>query len=155
MWLKRILLATLGIALFTGSALAALAPPAAAGYAIGPSDVIAVVDFDQADLSGKYVVQADGTFAFPLIGKVKAGGLTLPELEAELKKELANGFFKDPQLSVTMDQYHSQQIYIVGEIRSPGSYTLNGPMTLIEAIALAGSALPSASDEILIVRPKD
>jgi polysaccharide export outer membrane protein len=145
----------MGIALFPGSARAALAPPATAGYAIGPSDVIAVVDFDQADLSGKYVVQADGTFTFPLIGKVKAGGLTLPELEAELKKELANGFFRDPQLSVTIDQYHSQQIYIVGEVRSPGSYTLNGPMTLIEAIALAGSALPSASDEILIVRPKD
>lgn len=133
----------------------AAAPPETRGYVIGPDDVLAVVDFDQADLSGKYTVQADGTFTFPLVGKVKAGGLTLPELETELKKQLADGFFRDPQLSVSIDQYRSQQIYIVGEVRSPGSYMLKGPMTLIEAIALAGSALPSASDDILIVRPKD
>ena len=133
----------------------AAAPPRTRGYVIGPDDVVAVVDFDQADLSGKYTVQADGTFTFPMIGKVKAGGLTLPELETELKKQLADGFFRNPQLSVSIDQYRSQQIYIVGEVRTPGSYMLKGPMTLIEAIALAGSALPGASDDILIVRPKD
>jgi polysaccharide export outer membrane protein len=124
-------------------------------YIIGPSDVIAVVDFDQADLSGKYTVESDGTFNFPLIGRVKAGGLTLRQLETALKRALADGFFKNPQLSVSIDQYRSQQIYVVGEVRSPGMYTLNGPRTLIEAIAMAGSALPSASEEILVVRPKD
>ena len=148
--------AAVGIVLVLVAAIApAAAPPEARGYVIGPDDVLAVADFDQSDLSGKYTVQADGTFTFPLIGKVKAGGLTLSELETELKKQLANGYFRNPQLSVSIDQYRSQQIYIVGEVRSPGSYMLKGPMTLIEAIALAGSALPSASDEILIVRPKD
>src|SRR5690348_12703648 len=90
----------------------AAAPPGTRGYVIGPDDVLAVVDFDQADLSGKYTVQADGTFTFPLVGKVKAGGLTLPELETELKKQLANGFFRNPELSVSIDQYRSQQVYI-------------------------------------------
>ena len=127
---------------------------ATADYHIGPNDVIAITDFDQADLSGNYTVDTDGTFTFPLIGRVKAGGLTAQQLQAELTKKLANGYFVKPQLNVTVAQYHSQQIYIVGEVRTPGPYTLTGTTTLLQAIAMAGSALPTASDEILVVRPQ-
>lgn len=126
----------------------------AAGYHIGPGDVLAITDFDQADLSGNYTVDTDGTFTFPLIGQVKAGGLTVQQLQDEMKKMLANGYFINPQLNVTISQYHSQQIYVVGDVRTPGPYTLTGPMTLLQAIAMAGSALPDASDEIMVVRPR-
>src|SRR5678815_5673656 len=84
-------------------------------YVVGPQDILTITSFDQEDLSGKYPVDADGTFTFPLIGRVKAGGLTLRELEAELKRRLKDGFFKDPQLSVGVDAYRSQKIHIVGE----------------------------------------
>src|SRR6188508_2695898 len=72
-------------------------------YVIGPQDVLSISMFDQEDLSGKFPVDSDGTFTFPLIGRVKAGGLTLRQLEAELKKMLKDGFFKDPQLSVGVE----------------------------------------------------
>jgi polysaccharide export outer membrane protein len=124
-------------------------------YVIGAHDVLMIAVFVQEDLGGKYPVDADGTFTFPLIGRVKAGGLTLRELEASLKLTLKDdGFFKDPQLSVAVEQYRSQKIHIVGEIRNPGTYPLTGDMALIEAIARAGSSLPSASGEALIVRAK-
>lgn len=123
-------------------------------YVIGPQDILTITSFDQEDLSGKYPVDSDGTFTFPLIGRVKAGGLTLRELEAELKRMLKDGFFKDPQLSVGVEQYKSQKIHIVGEVRNPGTYPLTGDMSLIEAIARAGSTLPTASGEALIVRAK-
>ena len=123
-------------------------------YVIGPQDVLSISLFDQQDLSGKYPVDSDGTFTFPLVGRVKAGGLTLRQLEAELKKLLMDGFFKDPQLAVGVEQYRSQKIHIVGEVRNPGTYPLTGDMSLIEAIARAGSTLPSASGEALIVRAK-
>lgn len=123
-------------------------------YVIGPQDVLSIAVFDQDSLSGKFPVDSDGTFTFPLIGRVKAGGLTLRELEAELKTKLKDGFFKDPQLSVGVEQYRSQKIHIVGEVRSPGTYPLNGDMSLIEALARAGSALPTAAGEILIVRAR-
>jgi polysaccharide export outer membrane protein len=110
--------------------------------------------FDQADLSGKYTVEADGTVAFPLVGRVRAAALTLRGFEAQLRKLLADGFLKNPQLSVAVEQYRSQRIFIVGEVRQPGTYTLTGGMTLIEALARAGSTLPSASGEALIVRPR-
>lgn len=114
-------------------------------YVVGPQDILLVTVFDQEDLGGKFPVDSDGTFTFPLIGRVKAGGLTLRELEAELKKRLMDGFFKDPQLSVGVEQYRSQKIHIVGEVRNPATYPLTGDMSLIEAIARAGSTLPSAS----------
>lgn len=123
-------------------------------YVIGPQDVLTITSFDQEDLSGKYPVDADGTFTFPLIGRVKAGGLTLRELEAELKRMLKDGFFKDPQLAVAVENYRSQKFHLVGEVRNPGTYPLAGEMSLIEAIARAGSTLPSASGEALIVRRK-
>lgn len=123
-------------------------------YVVGPQDVLMITSFDQQDLSNKYPVDSDGTFTFPLIGRVKAGGLTLRELEAELKRLLKDGFFKDPQLSVGVEQYRSQKIHIVGEVRNPGTYSLAGDMSLIEAVARAGSTLPSASGEALVVRAK-
>ena len=134
------------------SLLAEQAPPT--NYIVGPQDILLITSFDQDDLSGKYPVDADGTFTFPLIGRVKAGGLTLRQLENELKRLLKDGFFKDPQVAVAVEQYKSQKIHIVGEVRNAGTYPLAGEMNLIEAIARAGSTLPSASGEALIVRPR-
>jgi polysaccharide export outer membrane protein len=123
-------------------------------YVIGPQDVLQISVFDQADLGGKYTVEADGTFTFPLVGRVKAAGLTLRAFELHLRKLLADGFFKNPQLSVAVEEYRSQRVFIVGEVRQPGTYTLTGGMTLIEALARAGSTMPSASGEALIVRAR-
>jgi polysaccharide biosynthesis/export protein len=121
-------------------------------YVIGPEDVLAIAVFDQADLNGKYAVELDGSFAFPLIGRVKAGGLTIKQFEHELKTRLADGFFKDPQIAVGIEQYRSRRVYVVGEVRNPGAYTLTGDMTLIEALARAGSTTQHAHDEVLVVR---
>lgn len=122
-------------------------------YVIGPQDVLAITVWDQEDLAGKFAVEADGTFTFPLIGRVKAGGLTLRELEAELIRRLKDGFFVNPQVTVAIEQYRSQRVFVVGEVRTPGPQALTGDMTLIEALARAGSTLPTAGDEAIIVRP--
>ena len=58
----------------------------------------------------------------PLIGRVKAGGLTLRALEAALKKRLKDeGFFNNPQITVSVETYKRQKIFVVGEVRSPGT----------------------------------
>src|SRR5215475_12334326 len=121
-------------------------------YRVGPQDVLTITSYDQADLSGKFTVEADGTFTYPLIGRVKAGGLTLRGLEESLKARLKDeGFFRNPQVTVSVETYKSQKVYVIGEVRMPGSYPLSGDMTLVEAIARAGSTLPSASGEAIIV----
>jgi polysaccharide biosynthesis/export protein len=120
-------------------------------YVVGPQDVLTISVFGHSDLNGQFRVDGDGTFTFPYIGRVKAGELTVRQLEGEITR-LLKEFFKEPQVSVAIGQYKSRRLFIVGEVRSPGSYVLTGNMSLIEAIALAGSALPTASGDVLIVR---
>jgi polysaccharide export outer membrane protein len=124
----------------------------AADYVIGPQDILLIQVFDQPDLGGKYTVEADGTFTFPLIGRVKAGSLTLRGFERELKGRLADGYFRSPQVTVAVEQYRSQRVFVMGEVRQPGPVALTGGMTLIEALARAGSTLPTSSGEVSIVR---
>ena len=121
-------------------------------YVIGPQDVLSIAVWDQEDLKGKFAVETDGTFTFPLIGRITAGGLTLRELETDLKRRLTDGFFNNPQVTVAIEQYRSQRVFVVGEVRTPGTYPLTGDMTLIEALARAGSTLPTAGDQAVIVR---
>ena len=141
------------IALLSLIAAASLSAQSVADYVIGPQDVLSIQVFDQPDLGGKYTVDADGTFSFPLIGRVKAGSLTLRGFERELKERLADGYFRSPQITVTVEQYRSQRVFVMGEVRQPGPVSLTGGMTLIEALARAGSTLPTSSGEVSIVRP--
>lgn len=122
-------------------------------YVIGGQDVLDITVWNQPSLSGKFSVEADGSFTFPLVGRVKAGGLTLRAVEEELTRRLSDGLLRDPQVRVAVDQYKSQQIFVVGEVRQPGSYPFSGSMTLIEALARAGSTTESAGAEAIVVRP--
>ena len=141
-------------ALLLGLSLASGAWAGQADYTVGAQDVLTISVYDQADMSGKFKVESDGTFTFPLIGRVAASGQTLRAIETELKKRLSDGYLRNPQVTVAVETYQSQRIFVMGEVRSPGSYSLTGDMTLIEALSRAGSTTPQASDEVLIVRPK-
>jgi polysaccharide export outer membrane protein len=121
-------------------------------YIVGPNDLLSITVFNQPQLSGKYMVQPDGTFAFPLLGRVKVGGLSVQAIENEVRDRLAAGYLKNPQVGVSVDQYRSQQIFIMGEVRTPGGLQFTGAMTLIEALARAGSTTEQAGLEALIVR---
>jgi polysaccharide export outer membrane protein len=153
--LKRARKAVWGAAVPGALALAVSAPASAqsaADYLIGAQDVLTIQVFDQADLGGKYTVETDGTFSFPLIGRVKAAGMTLRAFEGELKTKLADGYFRNPQVTVAVEQYRSQRVFVMGEVRAPGPVPLTGGMTLIEALSRAGSTQPTASGEVAVVR---
>src|SRR5881392_2844737 len=106
--------------LFAGFGVTAAAQPQPApsaspvtDYIVGPQDVLTITSYDQADLSGKFAVEADGTFTYPLIGRLTAGGLSLRALEMRLKKRLKDeGFFNDPQVTVAVETYKSQKLFI-------------------------------------------
>lgn len=124
-----------------------------ASYIVGPQDVLVITSYDQPELTGKFTIEIDGTFSYPLVGRVRVAGMTLRDVEELLKKMLvAGGFFVDPQVTVAIETYRSQRIYVVGEVRTPGAYPLSGDMRLVEALALAGSTTPTASGEAVIVR---
>jgi len=122
-------------------------------YIVGPNDVLNIAVFEQPQLTGKYLVQSDGMFTFPLLGRLKAGGMTMQVLENDLRDRLIKGgFLKQPQVSVSVDQYRSQQIFVMGEVRQPGTLQFTGSMSIIEALARVGSTTERAGMEAVILR---
>src|SRR5687767_4816982 len=119
-------------------------------YVVGPTDVLVVTVYNQQQLSGKFVVEADGTFGYPLLGRIAAGGLSVRAVEDKIREGLAAGYLKEPQVTVSVDQFRSQQIFVMGEVRQPGSVPFTGSMTLIEAIVRAGSTTDRAGSEVVI-----
>lgn len=133
----------------------AAAPSAATTYLVGPADVLNIRVFDEPALTDKFAVDVDGTITFPFLGRVSVGGKTLSEVEQMLTTGLRNGFVLKAQVSVQIESYRSRAIYVLGEVKAPGKYTIEGQVTLLEVIAKAGSFTPSAGPEIIVQRYKD
>ncbi len=125
------------------------------GYVIGPSDVLNIKVFNEADLSGPFSVDSDGTITFPFLGRVAVGGKTVRDIEAQLIKSLTGAYLRNPQVSVEIGNYRSRAIFILGEVKAPGKYSIEGPMTLLEVLAKAGSLTPAAGNTIIVQRYKD
>jgi len=123
-------------------------------YLIGPQDLLKITVLDEAELTNNYRVDSDGYITFPYIGRVLASGLNSGDLEDRIKNLLAPEYIKNPQVRVEIDQYKSQSVMVSGEVRQPGKIPMTGAMTVLEALAAAGSPTPSASSELTIARPK-
>jgi polysaccharide export outer membrane protein len=135
---------------------AAAPGPALAGeadYQIGPSDILGVTVYGHPDLTQTILVQPDGTFTFPLVGRVKGSDMTPAELERKIGILLARGFIRNPQVTVVVQEYRSKTAYVVGEVARPGPYPLTGRTTLVEVLAKAGPT-PNAGAEVVVVRPQ-
>jgi polysaccharide export outer membrane protein len=124
-------------------------------YVVGVQDVLKVTVFDEPTMSGSYRVDSDGSFQYPMLGRVTAAGLKPRDIAAAVKAKLEDGYINRAQVTVDVEQFRSRSVFIVGEVRSPGKYPMTGSMTLIEALAAAGSTTPNASTEVLILRPRD
>lgn len=126
---------------------------ASPSYIIGAQDQLSITVFEEPELTGKYRVDNDGYFSFPLLERIKAGGRTLSELQSTVTLMLANGFLRNPQVRVEVDQYKSQSVFVSGEVRAPGKIMMTGSsMTLLEALAQAGSPTSSASNVVTVTR---
>ena len=124
-------------------------------YVIGSQDVLKITVFDEPTMSGSYRVDSDGSFQYPMLGRVAVGGMRVRQVEQLLKTKLEDGYIKRAQVAVDVEQFRSRSIFVVGEVRAPGKYPMMGQMSLIEALAAAGSTTPAASSEIMILRPRD
>lgn len=130
-------------------------PLASTAYLVGPNDVLGIKVLGEADLSGTYAVDTDGTIRFPFLDRVPVGGKTVQEVEFDLTKLLSEGFLNRPQVSVVITSYRSRSIYVLGEVRNPAKYNIEGQTTLLEVIAQAGSFTPNAAQTINVLRYKD
>ena len=104
------------------------APPAE--YVVGPQDVLNIVVFGEDDLKKTVALDADGTFDFPYIGRIKAGGLTARAIGEEIAGKLKK-FYVNPQVSVEVVKFRSQNVFVFGQVHAPGQYPLSGNMSVL------------------------
>src|SRR5712692_5995474 len=124
-------------------------------YRLGPGDAIDIAVFEVEELSKPAVIAPDGTAALPLIGVVKLGGLTAQQAAARLRELYAHNLIRDPQISVSVKEYRSQPVSVLGAVAKPGVYQLRGPRRLSDVLALAGGLAPEAGSEITIQRQEE
>jgi len=106
-------------------------------YVIGSDDVLAINVWKEPDLCRTVPVRLDGKITLPLIGDINASGNTPKQLQATIEQNLSK-YVSKPAVSVIVQEAKSHKFNIVGEVQRPGSYPLTRPMTVLDAIALAG-----------------
>lgn len=121
-------------------------------YRVGPKDVLKVTIWGHDDLSRLVVISGDGAFPFPLIGDVSVAGLNTSEIEARLRALLGKDYLVDPQVSVSVQEYRSQRVFVLGEVEKPGTYALTGQTTLLDALSQAGGPAKTAGRRVVVVR---
>ncbi len=122
-------------------------------YVLGTGDQLTVQVFGADDLPQRpYEVGPDGKINLPMVGKVQASGISVRDLETNLTTRY-KVFFKNPQVSVSVTDYRSEPVTVVGAVNNPNVIQLHGPTRLMQVISQAGGLRADAGDKILITRP--
>jgi polysaccharide export outer membrane protein len=134
----------------TGSVPQTAAQSADDSYHLGSGDRIHIGVFGQSDLNGDYVVDGGGSVQLPLIGSVRAAGLTVAEFQKQLISKYSDGYLVNPNVEVDVVNY--RPFYIIGEIKAPGQYPYVNGMSILNAVALAGGFTDRADKSEVYIR---
>ncbi len=121
--------------------------PLEGGYRIAPMDTLTIRVFGMQDLTGDYQVDLRGNIGMPLIGEVSAIDKTPAELDALLTTKFSEKYLENPDISVGIKEATGHAVTVDGSVKKPGSYPVIGPMTLMQAVAMA-----EGTDEFANVR---
>ena len=122
---------------------------------IAARDELRITVIGHADAGGTMRVTDEGAIVHPWLGQVVAAGRTESELAEELRRRLADGFLKEPLVTVALAAY-GESVYVMGEVARPGAYPYQPNLTVVQALALAGGATARAAEaKARVLRPTD
>jgi polysaccharide export outer membrane protein len=104
-------------------------------YLLGAGDKVRVTVYGEPTLSGEFFVTGSGLMSLPLIGELKAGGLTVGQFQEVVQKSLSDGYLKEPRVSAEVLTF--RPFYILGEVEKPGTYPYTAGLTVLNAVATA------------------
>lgn len=119
--------------------------PLESGYKIAPLDTLTIKVFKMPDLSGDFEVDLTGQVSMPLIGNVEAAELTTAQLDDRLTAKFGERYLENPDISVGVKASTRRSVTVDGAVKSAGSFPVNGPLTLMQAVALAGGTSEDAN----------
>jgi polysaccharide export outer membrane protein len=128
-------------------------------FSLGPNDVLSVSVYGYPELStprvGTYVgsrIGPDGELSLPLVGAVQVGGMRLDEAR-EAVTAAFRPYVTDPRVDLSVVEWSARRFYLYGEVRNPGAYPMDRPLTAYQGLALGGGYQRNArSDEIVLLR---
>jgi polysaccharide export outer membrane protein len=121
-------------------------------YVLGPNDQVLIRAPEVEEINEKpFRIDAEGNMNLPLLGRVRAGGMSVQEMEADLVRRLRE-YVREPQVIITVVQFRSEPVFFVGAFKNPGIYPLAGRRTLVEMLTAIGGLQPNASRHITITR---
>jgi len=121
-------------------------------YVIGNEDILAISVWKETEISRTVPVRSDGKISLPLVGEVVAAGKTTTELQ-ELVTDSLRPYISEPAVTVIVQEMRSKKFNILGHVQKPGAYSFSPPLTVVDAIALAGGFRDFAkSKNIYIIR---
>lgn len=124
-------------------------------YVLGPDDQISIRALDAPEITDKPLrIGAGGQINLPMVGRLRAAGLTVEELERQLSERL-RVYVRDPQVAVSVTEFRSQPVSVIGAVNQPGIHQLEGTKRLIEVLSLAGGLRNDAGNTINITRRKE
>jgi len=125
---------------------------AGADYPVGPGDVLKILVFQHPDLSMESRVTETGRITYPLLGTLNLGGLSVDQAERLIARGLQEGgFLHDPQVTIQVSQFRSQQVSVLGNVNRPGRYPIDAQtMRLTEVLALAGGVTEGGGDVVVV-----
>lgn len=118
-------------------------------YRLMPGDKLKVEVFNEPDLQGEFQINENGKIAFPLLGELQAGGLTVEQFDTALTEGLGDGFLQNPRVNVDIVNY--RPINIVGEVKNAGQYPYRPGISAQDAIAIAGGYTYRANSDFIYV----
>ena len=124
----------------------------AADYQIGAHDVLEVRVYGEEDLSRTTEVTSKGAIGMPLVGEVPVLGLTAAEIEDRLKALYGKDYLVSPQIFVTVKDFKSQTIQVLGAVKTPGIVTLTKPSAVLDVLSLAGGISDAGGKTLLLLR---
>lgn len=126
--------------------------PSPGDYRIGPNDLLKITVIDAPDLSHPARVGEDGEVSMPMLGTIKAAGLTTRELELVLEALLRRTYMKDPHVVVSVTEMQSHSVSVLGAVKKPGVFQIRGTKTLLEMLSMAEGLSPDAGDAVVVMR---
>lgn len=121
-------------------------------YKIGSGDVLGIKVWQNSDLDDQVIVRPDGLISFALVGELSAAGKTITEFSDDLAQGLRE-FIKYPQVSVSVNTFGGNRVIVLGQVGSPGVYTLEKGKTILEAVGMAGGFTDDAvTPSVILVK---
>jgi len=117
---------------------------------LGPSDIIHISVWKNSDLSQTVTVGPDGFVSLPLVGNVQVAGLTSDQLGKTIASRLTT-YVVSPQVTVSIVEIRSRQVYVLGQVAKPGSFPLITPIHVLQLIAQAGGLTNYANRKGIVV----